>query len=472
MCGLVGLISKNKLGFNRDQQEIFSSLLFVDLLRGPDSTGVFTVSYDGDVYVAKDAVHSLDFLQTKEYDEALRRAFSRGMAMIGHNRKATKGTIVDRNAHPFNVDDNIILVHNGTMSEDHTKHADVEVDSHAIAHLIHEKKDVGEALSSFWGAYALIWYDVQEATINIIRNNQRPLWWMETPTSWIWASTPDMLEFVKHRHDLKVVAGPAELPEDTLQQYKLLPDHSWEVTNEKVDIKRKSYYVGGQQNNSWQFGGPGGGRRQRFHEDQPLDDFDDYVERHWPGRGERETMHVPTQPKHSLIQTLPPPKPHAGGERVIDAEPVEFAGLGERERDLAKDSNNVMPYGEYHERIIRKNQYNWNGKIHGCPFDYSYVNGRDVSDGFYLYAVPVDGDSVILRQFMSSKLVTEERILQLASGGYIYEFTIGRKTWSPMTGGTGRPNYRNDEPGFVIVQSQGCQLLTRPSDKQNQPTIH
>lgn len=471
MCGIVGLITKNKNGFSKEQQDIFSTLLFVDLLRGADSTGVFTVNNDGDVYVAKDAVHSMDFLQKTEYEEAQRRAFTRGMAMVGHNRKATRGTVNDKNAHPFNVDNNIVLVHNGTMHDDHTKHADVEVDSHAIAHLIHEKDHIGEALGSFYGAYALVWYDVENATINMIRNSQRPLWWMETPSAWIWASTPDMLQFVRHRFDLRLIHDPTELPEDTLQQYKLLPNRDWEVTNEKVVIKRPAYVpynTGGE----WQFGGTASRGHRFLNETHPdYDGLDEYVRDNW-GDQAFEPEHGRTRRHHQPIQLLPRQPHHKSTVEVEAREPVEFAGLAGRERALAKESNNVVTYGEYQERIIQRGHYQWNTPVHCQPFDYSYVNGRDTEDGFYLYATPIDGDCVILRMFMSSKAVTEERIMQLASGGYVYEFNCTRKYWGPLKGFDGNnPNFRNDEPGYVIIVSNKAILLSRP-DTKPQPTMH
>lgn len=466
MCGLVGVINKNKFGFLREQQEIFATLLFVDMLRGADSTGMFVVRGEGDVYVAKDAVHSVDFMSTDEYDEGQRRAFRDGMAMIGHNRKATKGNVVDRNAHPFNVENNIILVHNGTMSEDHTKHADVEVDSHAIAHLIHEKKNVTEALSSFWGAYALIWYDVAEATVSMIRNSQRPLWWMETQSSWIWASTPDMLEFARYRHGLRLITQPTELPEDVLQQYKLLPNKDWEVSNEKLSIRRTytSNYPAGGYWNSTPSGA--GGRRDRFLHESIPDEYEEYVRQEWSDQVIRQDT-VPTQQRsanNTIVQLLP--SPEATSERMYaNAEPPEFAGLHERERLLAAESNNIIPYGEWMERVVKK--YKWGDKIHCAPFDYTYVNGVDPSDGFYLYAVSLDSDCVMLRQFFSRDAATEERILQIASGGYIYEYTIGRKGWAPLKNG-GDGNYRSDHPGYVVITSVNCKMLSRPQTN----TVH
>lgn len=460
MCGLVGLISKNSYGFTKDQQDVFATLLFVDMLRGQDSTGVFVVSNEGDVFVAKDAVNSVDFMGTNEFDSAMRRAFSRGIAMIGHNRKATRGNIVDENAHPFNVDDNIILVHNGTMVSDHKKHADVEVDSHAIAHLIHEKGSVSEALSAFTGAYALIWYDVEKGTVNMIRNSQRPLWWMETPNSWIWSSEKAMLEFAAQRHGLKIITEPTELPVDLHQTYTL-HNKGWVVDNSSVEVKSPHHVYnegewGGWENHRQMFPG--------YHENDPVADWaeDAY------GTGGRRR--VPQQ-QHTVMQLLPNPRPQINHRTIGGTdEPVEFAGRVERERQLARNQNKIITYEEFN-RISDRQVYPWGKVVNVVAFDYDYCNGVDPDDGYYLYASPLDNDNVIFRKWVSKESYTEELILQISSTGYVYEMTVMTKCWCPAAGKSAdRTTLDKDAPGFLIIKSGQMKLVHR--GMEHSPTKH
>ena len=172
MCGLVGVVTKNGNGLTRDQVDAFNDLLFIDALRGMDSTGVFLIDRDGSMDMAKEATASPEFRTKAEYKDLLASAFRSGRALVGHNRAATRGTVTDQNAHPFVVDDRITLVHNGTLWngwEKMTK-SKVDVDSHAIAHKIHEcGDDVEKALQQVDGAYALIWHDFKNNTLNFIQ---------------------------------------------------------------------------------------------------------------------------------------------------------------------------------------------------------------------------------------------------------------------------------------------------------------
>lgn len=239
MCGLVAVINKMSHGFTKEQCDIFDNLLFLDQLRGMHSTGSFLVDNRNQMQWIKEASNATDFRQTKVYNDHLNTAFKSGSALVGHNRHATKGEINDENAHPFTVDDRITLIHNGTLYGDHKKLANTEVDSHAIAHVIHNNgDDVEKALKELTGAYALIWHDYKNQTLNFVRNSQRPLFWIETPTTWIWSSEPAMLAFVVSRFSLKPIAEPQALQTDTLCTFTLV-NAKWEVTNKDLDLTTK-----------------------------------------------------------------------------------------------------------------------------------------------------------------------------------------------------------------------------------------
>lgn len=202
MCGLVGVITKNAFGFNKIHTNIFTHMLYCDGLRGWDSTGVFHVNKHGNVAWAKNKFTPMNLIGQKEYKEIMDDAFKQGRVLIGHNRKATTGTISDENAHPF-IDDNIILVHNGVIYN-HKKHADTEVDSHAIACLIREKGHE-QAIKEIDGAFALIWYDINTKLLHLARNNKRPLHMVETKDSWYIASEVEMLKWLVLRENEKII---------------------------------------------------------------------------------------------------------------------------------------------------------------------------------------------------------------------------------------------------------------------------
>jgi hypothetical protein len=206
MCGLVGVINKLKNGFLDRQIAAFENLLYVDAVRGEDSTGAFCVNNLGNVFIAKEAEDSNHFLKQQEWKDVRAKAYNNGWALIGHNRKATRGSITDDNAHPFWVQDKLVLVHNGSLIGDHKKLADVAVDSEAIAHTLANEPDVEKALQKINGAYALIWYDVQNKKMNVIRNKERPLFWIETDNAFYFASESAMLYFALWRNGAKITS--------------------------------------------------------------------------------------------------------------------------------------------------------------------------------------------------------------------------------------------------------------------------
>ena len=249
MCGLTLVINKNKNGFNYKQQEIFSSLMYRSGgYRGRDGAGVALIDNIGNVKMAKDGESVDNFLQTDEYKALDKQAFQNGWAMIGHNRAATRGTIVDKNSHPFIIDDNIVLVHNGTFSGDHKHLKDTEVDSEAIGHVIAEHKDIEEALRKVNAAYALMWYNVADKTINIIRNSQRTLWFMELDNAYVFSSEEPFLQFVMNKHNITPMEGPSLLKEHLLCSYLLKDNGETEETCKEVDVsyfKHNTNFQGG-----------------------------------------------------------------------------------------------------------------------------------------------------------------------------------------------------------------------------------
>jgi predicted glutamine amidotransferase len=178
MCGLVGFITNYRNGFFVSDVTAFQQLLFFDVLRGGDATGVTLINVNGETETFKENSSSPVFMSRPEVKSFLSRANVKGMALLGHNRKSTIGKDVDENAHPFVIDKRFVFFHNGTLRE-HRKLADVEVDSEALGiHLTRcegEKTKLEEALEKVNGAYACVWYDQHKHTVYFLRNHERPL---------------------------------------------------------------------------------------------------------------------------------------------------------------------------------------------------------------------------------------------------------------------------------------------------------
>ena len=218
MCGIVGIISKLSRGFVKEDTSLFYQMLVVDSLRGSDGTGVWGTYPSGNVVWTKLGGGPHAMFATDEYlkwESAMQRTLT---TAIGHNRFATSGGEASEHAHPF-VKDHIIVCHNGVIHN----HAEIRpnapknsVDSECIAHLLAREKDYVKAVESLQGAYAIVWYNALEKKTYFVRNDERPLFYMELKDTIVLMSERTALEFIRNRNGISDKAVISSVPDDKI----------------------------------------------------------------------------------------------------------------------------------------------------------------------------------------------------------------------------------------------------------------
>lgn len=234
MCGIVGMISRKQQGFFGIDLDIMENLLVLDTLRGLDSTGVFAVDKGKSVGIMKIASNPYHLFACDDWSKFRNHAVQQGRIIMGHNRKATQGAVNSNNAHPFH-ENNIVLIHNGTLRGDHKKMADVEVDSHAVAVAFNEK-GAENVLPEINGAFAFVWWDIEKGKLFAIRNDERPLNIVLTDDLLILASEAWMPHALLSRHNRKV-ESTKELEIGKLYEFDL--DGTY--TTKDINIKKPVY---------------------------------------------------------------------------------------------------------------------------------------------------------------------------------------------------------------------------------------
>ena len=199
----------------------------MDAIRGTDGTGVAAVKAGepGMTWVLKDSGDPSRLFDRRKFHDIMR---DDNMLLMGHNRFKTTGTDSWKDAHPFEFE-HIIGAHNGTVTN-----ADAliggnkfKTDSEAIFNHINEKgvEDLMTHLvPNTKEAWALVWFDKRDHSLNMLRNKERNLYWVvdSTGTTVYWASEVSMLYLVlNHNHITFSGKKVFVIPEDVHMKWVL-----------------------------------------------------------------------------------------------------------------------------------------------------------------------------------------------------------------------------------------------------------
>lgn len=199
MCGIIGAAGDLEY---RDK-DVIQTLMHLCELRGEDSTGYFTVSKDSEVpTMFKNVGPTRYMFDTLAWDKL---SLYNKRVFIGHCRKATVGVVSRTTAHPF-VFGGITGVHNGTLRNWRSLPGDNEVTDSAMLYKNFSETGVRETIEATDGAYALIWWDEHEGLLNILKNDERPLFYCfsEDCKKLFWASEAWMLSVALSRGGIKM----------------------------------------------------------------------------------------------------------------------------------------------------------------------------------------------------------------------------------------------------------------------------
>jgi len=144
MCGIFGF-SANPAIMNRTMAKLVLNKIKIlgmyNIDRGKHSCGLYI--NDQIIKGVDDLKIFSDFIAKKWLPDATK---SGNYTIMGHTRAATVGSHTAANAHPFLVDDRFVLAHNGgikniwELCDKHgVDYTNIDVDSHALAHLIYKK---------------------------------------------------------------------------------------------------------------------------------------------------------------------------------------------------------------------------------------------------------------------------------------------------------------------------------------------
>jgi len=153
----------------------------------------------------KRALTSSDFLELSTTKKIIND--NNNVFLMGHNRHATFGAHTTENTHPF-VNEEITLFHNGTLSSHSslTPGKTFGVDSDAVSYILSQSTNKAESLGQLKGAYALVWYDENEESINFARNEDRSFYfgYIKNSKSLLYSSEKGLISWLAERNNIEI----------------------------------------------------------------------------------------------------------------------------------------------------------------------------------------------------------------------------------------------------------------------------
>lgn len=246
MCGIVGVIKTDNKGIDADWIKKFESMLLMSQLRGIDGTGImFRDPQSGQVQFEKEAENSLDFIRGKNWANIKEKVIGTSV-LIGHCRSKTVGSKIRSNTHPFVIDDEFGLVHNGTLRDEYNpkeiRH--YSVDSQYLAETLH--KNGFSELKNITGDTALACILGKKNQAVLYRNLGRPLFFMQDGNTFVFASQQVFIESILPFWEVDPKSKIFALKEDTLTTIDLTAPLGFVNTyikmREEPKIKDTTYY--------------------------------------------------------------------------------------------------------------------------------------------------------------------------------------------------------------------------------------